>query len=125
MLAMTRFTGMVLVLICTMSLFVSASGAEGLISYSGLYAIDLEQKQMLLGSISEDALRIEGEVKDIINKTKSIRDEMISHLSIDKINLAEIVPVPQRLSVALPQMSNTLAPESTTRVQAHEKKKTL
>lgn len=124
MLTLMRLTGMALVLICTLGILVCTSGAEVMTAYSGQYTTALEQKQMLLGSISEDALRTEAQVKNIVEKGKSIQDDKVSHLSIDRIDLAEIMPESKRINIALPFMSNTLAPEITTHARDHEDTKT-
>lgn len=124
MLILMRFTGMALVLTCTIGLLVCACSAEVLTAYSGPYTAALEQKQTLLESISEDAARTEAQVKDVVEKGKALQDEKISHLSIDRINLAEIMPASERINIALPYMSNTLAPGSAVGARAHEVKKT-
>jgi hypothetical protein len=93
---LARLTGMAIVLVGTIGILVCAASAEALTAYSGPYTADLEQKQMLLGSISEDALKTEAEVKDIVDKGKAIQNEKVSHLSLDRIDLAAIKLVSEK-----------------------------
>lgn len=112
MLTLTRFARMAMVLTLVMDFFVFGTLAETATSYSCQYTADLEQKQMLLESIREDACETEGRFQENINKTNAVEDRKTSCLKIENIDLARIVPTTERVRVAFVGMSGTLSPES-------------
>ena len=59
MLTLRRLTRTLIVLTLVMDFIVFGTFAETMTSYSGQYALDLEQKQILLESIREDAYNTE------------------------------------------------------------------
>lgn len=113
MLNLKRFTRTVTMLAWVLGLFVFGALAETIISYSGQYAADLEQKQMLLESIKEDAYRAESGMQESVDKVNAmIKPEKMSALGVDKIDLAQIMPPTEKMTVAFVYMNNTLCPPS-------------
>ena len=116
MLTLARFTKMALFASCVAGLFVSACHAETMATYSGKYALDLEQKQMLLESIKEDAERAEAGFKENEEKMRALDDQKASRLSIENINLSGLMPPADRMHVALRAPRGMLSPESGLRI---------
>ena len=112
MFTLTRMIRNSISLLCVMSLFVYACGAETIAAYSGQYTADLEQKQILLQSISEDAVRAESEMKKTIEEIKANENIKMSRLNPDRIDLAEIMPHTEKINIAFIGMSGTLSPRS-------------
>lgn len=112
MLNLKRLSGMVTMLAWVLGLFVFGALADTIISYSGQYAADLEQKQMLLESIKEDACEAEIGMQENADKVNAIKMDKASSLGVDKIDLARITPHAEKLTVAFVYMNNTLCPPS-------------
>ncbi len=116
MLTLTRFTKMVLLTLFVAGFFVSACHAETMATYSGKYALDLEQKQMLLDSIKEDAEKTGAEVKDNVDMIKAADDAKTSTLRMENINLVELMPSVEKINVAFTATNHMLSPESGLRI---------
>lgn len=112
MLTLTRFTRMAIVLALVMDFFVFGTLAETITSYSCQYTADLEQKQMLLESIREDASGAESVLREDIDKTDAPGKEKTSRLKVENIDLARIMPPTEKIRVAFIGMSGTLSPKS-------------
>ncbi len=110
MFTMTRLTQIMTVLILACGLFISVCRGETATAYSGRYATDLEQKQMLLESIKEDANVTENAVRQESEKAKTSNSQGVSCLGFDKIDLAEIMPHSEKIHVAFINMNGTLSP---------------
>ena len=112
MLTMMRPVKIMVVLMLVCRLFTSVCESETITSYSGRYAADLEQKQMLLESIKEDAGAAESALRQESEKTAASTAQDISRLGAEKINLAEIMPPSGRIHVAFVNMNGTLSPKT-------------
>lgn len=111
MLTLTRLARMAMVLALVMNFFVFGTLAETVTSYSCQYTADLEQKQMLLESIREDAYDTESGLQENIDKVKAVEKENRSCLKVENIDLARIVPSAEKIKVAFVGMSGTLSPQ--------------
>lgn len=98
--------------LCLMSLFVYTCGAETMATYSGQYTADLEQKQVLLQSISEDLIKSDSRTEAAVDELKASENKKMSKLHSDMITLAEIVPPTGKINMAFISMSGTLSPKS-------------
>lgn len=112
MLILTRFTRMAIVFALVMDFFVFGTLAETMTSYSCQYTADLEQKQMLLESIREDACETGNGSRENINKENRAEKDRMSCLKVENIDLARIVPPTEKINMALMGMSGTLSPKS-------------
>lgn len=112
MLAMNRMTRTGLSLLCVMGLLAYAYAADAVTTFSGQYTADLEQKQTLLQSISEDITLAGNQTKENIESIRSVEDKKLSRLDYDHIDLAEIVPPTGKINLAFIGMSGTLSPKS-------------
>lgn len=121
MVTLARVRRTVIVLSWALCFFVFASLAETLTSYSGRYTADLERKQMLLESVSEDVYNAETTVKAGTDKPTVAEDMNMSRLKIEKIDLAQILPTAKKFNVASISMSGTLSPQSD-RSRSHQDK---
>lgn len=110
MLSLTRLTRICIVLIWAMGLTVPGVHADMLITYSYHYTIDLEQKQILLSSIREDAYMTECALREYIDKIGMAEIGKISYLDVDNIDLAQIVPPAEKIRLAFICTSGTLSP---------------
>lgn len=123
MLTLTRFARMALVLTLVMDFFVFGTLAETATSYSCQYAADLEQKQILLELIREDASETESRFHKDINKADAIEKGNTSCLKVENIDLARIMPPPEKIKIAFAGMNGTLSPESGTSRFSQDKDK--
>ena len=111
MLTLTRLARMAVVLALVTDFFVFGGFAETLTSYSCQYTADLEQKQMLLESIREDACGMENRLREDINKVNALEDGKRSCLKTENIDLARIMPPTEKINVAFVGMSGTISPQ--------------
>ncbi len=107
-----RLTKTIIVLALAMDFFIFGTLAETMTSYSGQYAVDLEQKQILLESIREDACKTENKLQKNIGKIDAPNGEETGRLRTGDIDLAEIVPQPEKMNMAFVCMNGTLSPHS-------------
>lgn len=108
--ASMRITKMVTALTWMLGLGVFLCWSEAITSYSGRYTADLEQKQMLLDSIREDACKTENDLQENINRAKTPKEKKTSYLKIENIALARIIPPIGKTKVAFACMNGTLSP---------------
>lgn len=109
MLTLTRLARMAIVLALVMDFFVFGTLAETVTSYSCQYTADLEQKQMLLESIREDAYETASGLQETIDKVKAVEKENRSCLKVENIDLARIMPPAEKIKMAFVGMSGTLS----------------
>ncbi len=100
------------VFILACGLLMPVCQAETAASYSGRYTADLEQKQMLLESIKEDADATARALKQDSDKDKESNASQARRFGIDRIDLAEIVPHSDKIHIAFMNMNGTLSPQS-------------
>ncbi len=112
MMTLSRVTRNSIPLLCVMGLFVYTCGAETMATYSGQYTTDLEQKHVLLQSISEDIVKTESQAKEAIENVKDMKNTKMRRLNSDNIDLAEIMPHTEKINIAFIGMSGTLSPKS-------------
>lgn len=102
-----------IVLTLAMDFFVFGTLAETIASYSGQYAADLEQKQMLLESIKEDACKTESELQKNMGGINALDMEKTVRLRTGDIDIARIVPQTGKIDMAFARMNGTLSPQVT------------
>ncbi|MBU0605620.1 MAG: hypothetical protein KKH77_04965 [Candidatus Omnitrophica bacterium] len=106
-----RLTRTVVVLTLVMDFFIFGTLAETMSSYSGQYAVDLEQKQILLESIREDVCKVENKFQENIGNSNVFDKEKTGRLRTGDIDLARIMPQTEKINIAFVCMNGTLSPQ--------------
>ena len=107
-----RLTKTIIVLTLAMDFFIFGTLAETMTSYSGQYAADLEQKQILLESIREDAYKTDNKLQENIGNIDAPYKEKAGRLRTGNIDLARIMPQAEKINIAFVCMNGTLSPQS-------------
>ena len=110
MLTLSRITRIIVMLIWAIGISVSGARADNMAAYSCQYATDLEQKQNLLESIREDAYRTERELQENIEKLVAAEERRTGYLTVDNIDLAQIVPSAEKITLAFIRTNSMLSP---------------
>jgi hypothetical protein len=86
--------------------------AETITTYSVQYAMDLDQKQVLLRSGGEDACKTNNDSRKNSDKAKAVEKKRTSYLGVENIDLAKFMTPVEKIKVASICMNGTLSPIS-------------
>ncbi|MCM8760975.1 MAG: hypothetical protein NC938_00700 [Candidatus Omnitrophica bacterium] len=93
------------------SFLMSTCAAETITSYSGQYTSDLEQKQILLNSIKEDAQKTEAELKENADKIMAVKEKRADYLEFENVEVVELMPPAEKINLAFAPITSSLSPE--------------
>lgn len=112
MLNLRRSIRSFIALILAMGLIVSGVHAEMIVTYSHHYAVDLDQKQILLASIREDGYATECALRAYFDKLNSIGKEQADRFDYDAAAIARMLPQSDRIRLAFLGACGTLSPRT-------------